>query len=352
MKLIIRILLSVCLLVLLGVVIAWFAGSFEEKIAPGRETAAVDIPAGEHIQVQSTLVPVIEKATGTIRPKVESIISSRILANITEIRVRAGDHVDAGDTLVILDDRDIQARVEQARQSYAAIRARLIEAEANYKRTAELYEKKTISKADFDRAKAIYESLSAEYAGAKEAVEEAATALTYTNIKSPISGRINERFADPGDTAVPGAPLLRIYNPESLRLEAQVRESLVASLHIGDKLDVSIDAIDEIVPSVVDEIVPSADPGSRSITIKVTLQDGSQLVPGMFGRLRILSETVRRIYIPAEAIHRVGQLEYVYVLNRNKSVERRYIRTGYRNADNQVDVLSGLAEGEIILVKS
>lgn len=346
-----RILLSCSLLVFLGVIIAWFAGYFEEKIEPQRVTTRLPSPAGERLQVEVTREPVIEEATGTIRPKIESIISSRILANIIDIQVRSGDQVNAGDTLVILDARDIQARLEQARQNFAATRARLIEAEANYKRAAELYEKKTISKADFDRAKAAFESLSAEYEGAKKAVDESATALSYTVIKSPISGRISDRFADPGDTAVPGTPLLRVYNPQTLRLEAYVRESLAANLEIGNELNVYVDAVDENIPATVDEIVPSADPGSRSITIKVILQDGGQLVPGMFGRLQIQSKTVKRIYIPSNAVHHVGQLEFVYVLGPGNTVERRYIRTGYKNPANQLDVLSGLAGGETVLLE-
>jgi len=346
-----RILLSGVLLVSLGIIIAWFAGSFEEKIAPAQITVTTGPHDGERLQVELTQEPVIEEATGTIRPKIESIISSRILANIIDIQVRSGDQVSAGDTLVILDARDIQARVDQVRQNFVAIKARLIEAEANFKRTAELYEKKTIAKADLDRAKATYDSLSAEFAGAKKAVDEAATGLSYTVIKAPINGRISDRFADPGDTAVPGSPLLRVYNPETLRLEAYVRESLAAKVHVGDELNVYIDAIDDEIPATVDEIVPSADPGSRSITIKVILENGSQLVPGMFGRLQIQSKTVKRIYIPANAVHHVGQLEYVYVVNRDNSLERRYIRSGYENAEKQVDILSGLSSGEIILVE-
>ena len=152
-----------------------------------------------------------------------------------------------------------------------------------------------------------------------------------------------------GDTATPGMPLLRLYNPRLLRLEANVRESLATQLVKGAELTVRIDALDADLIGAVDEIVPSADPGSRSFLVKITLPENESLFPGMFGRLRIPSAEAERFYVPEAAVRRMGQLEFVLTQGTQGAV-RRYVRTGIRTSDSRIEILSGLEPGEQVLV--
>ena len=174
--------------------------------------------------------------------------------------------------------------------------------------------------------------------------------MSFASIKSPIDGKVIERYADPGDTASPGVPIIKIYNPSLLRLDAQVRESLASEINVSDNISVHIDAINKTLQGIVDEVVPSADPGSRSVTVKVLLPANEGLYPGMFGRLLIPTGMVKRIYIPSDAITHLGQLEFVEVIENNKT-SRRFIRTGRQNDKGDVEVVSGLDEGEVILIK-
>lgn len=248
-----------------------------------------------------------------------------------------------------MDHRQAEARVEQVSQSVVAAKATLNETEAEYNRVNTLYERQVASRAEFDRADAALKTRTADYQRRLQQLQEAQTALSFTTINSPIDGKVIERFAEPGDTASPGKPLIKIYNPSLLRLDAQVRESLATKINIGDTLYATIDAIDKKLPVIVDEIVPSADPGSRSITVKALLPTDVSLYPGMFGRLLIPTGKIERIYIPSNAIRRMGQLEFVQVLIDGKP-SRRYIRTGHENEQGQIDVLSGLQVGETIVL--
>jgi hypothetical protein len=99
----------------------------------------------------------------------------------------------------------------------------------------------------------------------------------------------------------------------------------------------------------VDEIVPSADPGSRSFLVKVGLRESSGLFPGMFGRLLIPIGQTHKIYIPPKAVTQVGQLHFVIVKTELGDV-RRYVRLGARADADRVQVISGLASGEKILL--
>jgi len=181
--------------------------------------------------------------------------------------------------------------------------------------------------------------------------DEAQTALSYSKLAAPIAGRIVERLADPGDTARPGEPLLRMYDPATLRLEASVRESVASKLAKGQPLSAEIDALKKRYPVVVDEPVPSADPGSRSFLVKVSLSDGAGLYPGMFGRLMIPIGQIEKLFIPREAVTRVGQLDFVIVQTPQGAV-RRYVRLGERSPDEGVEVISGLAPGDQIFIST
>lgn len=348
MKLIGRVLGTLAALGLLGLVMAYLAGFFHEKIDSHPTKVTQQPPEGIIVKVEVVEEPLIEQATGTVQAKNEAVISARIMATIASIPVRAGDTVKTGEPLIILDSRELEARLEQQLQTVTAAQARLSEAESTYNRIKSLAERGLATKAELDRAEAALRTARAELERARRMAEEAGTALSYSTISAPFPGRVIERFADPGDTATPGTPLMRIYDPENLRLEANVRESLASELNRGRELTVHIDALDQEFSAMVDEIVPSADPGSRSFVVKVMLPAQPNLYPGMFGRLLIPSGTTKRLHIPTQAIARVGQLEFVIVLTDEGAI-RRYIRTGIQT-DEHTEVLSGLAPGERVIL--
>lgn len=348
MRAALRILGTLAALAALIAVMAWLGGFFTPESAPAPAPAAA-VPAGERLEVRSVREPRIEQATATVQARNETAVSSRILATIASIPVRAGDAVAQGETLVMLDSREFQARLEQARQSQAAGAARLAEARADYERIRSLYERRVVPRADLDRAQAVLGSQEAEFARARQAVDEAATALTWSTISAPFAGRVIDRLAEPGDTAVPGVPLVRLYDPARLRVEANVRESLATTLAVGQRLGARIDALDLEVPVAIEEIVPSADPGSRSFVVKAALEDQPNLYPGMFARLLIPAGSVERIYVPERAVTRVGQLEYVVAAEAGGAV-RRFVRTGRTAPGGRIEVLSGLTTGETIVL--
>jgi RND family efflux transporter MFP subunit len=331
---------------------AYLAGFFETKIpADSRGVSPSSTDGRVHI-VELTSEPIIEQAAGTLRAKVETVISPLITATISSISVRAGDEAKQGDVLVELDSRELAARVDQAHQAVVAAGARLAQAKRNHDRVQRIFraDPGAVSKAEMERTQSALQTAGAELVRARRQEDETKTALSYSTLKAPISGRVVERYTDPGDTARQGEPILRMYDPATLRLEASVRESVASRLGKGQALTVKIDALEKQFSTVVDEIVPSADPGSRSFLVKVNLSGGSGLYPGMFGRLLIPIGQTERIYIPAEAVTRVGQLDFV-IVRTDQGPVRRYVRLGARDEDDRIQVISGLTPGDEILME-
>jgi membrane fusion protein (multidrug efflux system) len=335
----------------LGGVMAYLSGFFNPKIDIDFAGVVPSEDEGRVVTVEITKQPLFEEAAGTIKAKVETVISPLITATISSIKVRAGDNVKQGDVLVELDSRELKARADQAHQSVIAAKAKLAKAERDFNRMQQLFETEAVAKAELDRTEALLRTARAELSRARRREDEAKTALGHSTLAAPISGRVVERYAEPGDTARQGNPLLRIYGPGIFRLEASVRESVASKLVKGQSLNVKVDALDKEFEASVDEIVPFADPGSRSFIVKARLTDSSGLYPGMFGRLLVPIGETKKIYIPADAVTHIGQLDFV-IVQTDQGPIRRYVRLGATDKQDRVEVISGLAPGEAILTSA
>ncbi len=337
---------------LLVLIIAWLAGSFDEKIQPDRHPAdRRRVPAGQATDlVHEVTKQTIAEVIGTLKAANRTMVSPRVMATIEEVAVVAGQQVNEGDVLVRLDDREIQARLDQARQSLARARAVRREASLAYERAKPLYAKKVLSQSEFERAEAKFAVADANHLQAEQSVREAEVMLSYTTVVAPRSGRIVDRLAEPGDVARPGEALLVLYDAGSLRLEAPVSEGLAVKMRPGDRLEVYVDAVDAEIEATVDEIVPQADAPSRSFLVKVSLPRSETLYEGMFGRLRIPAGERRHLCLDTTAIQRIGQLEFVDVVRPDDTLERRFIKTGRLGFENRIEVLSGLEVGERVLL--
>jgi RND family efflux transporter MFP subunit len=336
-------------LVAVLLLILWLAGAFEDKIEAGkaRRVRTTVGPDARLATVTLTVEPVIEEAAGTVQAQRRTLVSARLLATIATVRVRAGEAVSAGDVLIELDARELTARVEEARGAVRAAEAEQARRAADLARAQALIRRGAISQSEFDQAQAAASIAAATATRGREALSAAEIGLSYTRITAPVSGRVVDRYAEPGDTAVPGQPLLALYDPSALRIEVPVRESLLPLFHIGDALDVRIG--DRMLAGIVDEVVPQAEAGSRTFMVKIGLPREAGVYTGMFGRALIRTGERERLLIPGGTIERVGQLDFVNVVGDDGTLARRLVTLGAATGD-QVEVLSGLRAGERVLL--
>jgi RND family efflux transporter MFP subunit len=182
---------------------------------------------------------------------------------------------------------------------------------------------------------------------ARAVVKESTISLEYSRILAPEDGVVLKRFVEPGDLALPGKPLVALRTTGALRLEAYVREGLIGNVTPGTALQAAIDTLDKTVDAIVEEVVPYADPDSRTFLVKAAVGSIDGLYPGMFGKLRVPVGHRRIVTIPATAVRRVGQLELVHVKS-GDGWQVRHVTTGIRPDSDSVEVLSGLDGSETI----
>ncbi|SEL64734.1 RND family efflux transporter, MFP subunit [Colwellia chukchiensis] len=348
-KLIKNSLMPISAIIFLLTMVAWLAGSFDEKVAPGLDNNLQQASTNNNSYTLSYSEQVIyEPISGAIEAKQATIISSRILASIEKITVRAGDTVKKGELLIELERSELDAQVLQAQERINALSARYREAENNLQRAKKLFVENLISATELDNSKASFESLKAELTAAKQALTQAQAIAAYASIMAPIDGKVVNRFAEPGDTAQPGQKLLAIYNPISLRVEANVREQLAMGLQQGQALKVEIPSLNQTQLAHIDEIVPTANTASRSFLVKANLDYNAALMPGMYARLLLAAQTEQVLKVPNNYIETLGQLNFIWLLENNQ-VQRRFVRLGKAGADNKTVIISGLNVGDKIM---
>ena len=344
-------------LAVLILVVAWLAGVLVEKIQPGQVEAAVRRldPDEQHdfYEVNEVFKQYTVEAVGTLKAASRTEISARVLASIDQIHVRAGQTVAAGEVLIELDRRTLQSRLSQVQAALVAAQATQQQAQTDHGRAVQLLQKRAISQSEMDQRTADLQVGIANVNRAQQAVGEAEAMLSYTRIAAPKDGMIVDRLAEPGDMARPGVPMLVLYDPTSLRLEVPVMESQAIRLKPGDELVVQIDALDNRkIAAAIDEIVPQAEATSRSFLVKVRLPRSEDLFEGMFGRLIIPIGTRRHLCLHVGAIETIGQLQFVEVVGKGGTLDRRFIKTGRYGDANHREVLSGLKVGERVLMKA
>ncbi|WP_421899975.1 efflux RND transporter periplasmic adaptor subunit [Maridesulfovibrio sp.] len=356
--------------------VLWMTGSFKSgMIEQGRivSTRVAEAPAVTAV-AELVNVPVVYEAVGTVRPETEASIEAQVTGKVLKVMVRSGQKVRKGDKLIVLDDREFKTRLEsaeqglksaeaserQAREAINAAKAESGTATATWKRMKKLFADKVATQDELDRVEAAYlkakaalaqagDGLDAASAGVRQArkgVEAARINLDYTTITAPADGEVAKRMVEPGDLAFPGKPLMLIQTGGTLRLEALVREGVIGQVRIGQKLGVDIQAFGEQTEAIVEEVVPSADPLTRTFLVKVGLDPLPGLYPGMFGRLLIPVGEKQTVLLPAKAVTRVGQLETVLV-KLVETWEPVYVRSGSSHGD-KLEILSGLSGNETV----
>ncbi len=317
------------------------------------------------IEVQQKSLPNVLEAVGTVRAVQTSALASQMMGTLVEVRVHEGDRVQRGQVLAVIDDSQPRAAFDRAtaadraaRQQLAAAESELALAESTLKRYQTLYERKSVSPQEFDEVRtrqqaalARRDMARADQEQAKAAIAQATTALEYTRIRAPFDGVVTEKKADTGTLAAPGMPIFTLEDVRRYRLEASLNESDLASVRIGQSAPIVVDALGtEPLSGKVVQIVPAADPGSRSFLVKIELPADSRLRSGLFGRVQFSRGERQALLVPQSSIVDRGQMQGVFLLDQNKVATLHYITLG-KPAQGQIEVLAGLQAGDWLVAR-
>ncbi len=277
---------------------------------------------------------------------------SGVVDHVTQVRgadgrmrtLQDGDRVRRGDVLARLRQNEFRDQVSDAEAS-------LRQAQADYERASQLYENRSVSKAEYDAAYA-------RYTAGRAKQSQAAISLSDATLRSPIDGVILRRAVEVGSLAGPSAPAFTVADTRIVKVVFGVPDIVVASLRLGETLAIQAEAIPgEVLQGRITRISPSADPNSRVFEVEAALPNpDSRMKVGMLATLRLGDDAPDAgISVPLAAVVRpagdsAGYAVYVVRDSAMATARLRRVTLG-ETSGNQIAVREGLAKGERVIVR-
>ena len=322
------------------------------------------------------VVTVVEKEvnewdefTGRLDP-VESVdIRPRVSGYITEIHFEAGAIVKKGDLLYVIDPRPYQADFDRAKAEVDRMDAQLKLAQIELNRSKELRDKNTISASEFDQKAATFQGSAAAKSSAEAAKNSAALNLEFTQVKSPIDGRVSDQRITVGNLVQPGAGpesvLTTVVSVDPIYAKVDADENAVLKYVKLSEEGKRVSARTAKIPAwvelgnetdfphegYVDFVDNRLDPGTGTIRARVVLKNWNPnfITPGFFARVRVAGATPYRAALVADKVISSQQgLKYAFVVKPDSTVERRNLETGSLFEGKRI-VKSGLKDGEKVV---
>ena len=307
-----------------AVVISAAVAGCSHSEAPGKP-AGPTVPVTVAAAAEQDLAAPFE-AGGVIRARRVAVIVSRIMADVRAVPVKPGDRVRAGQALVLLDGRELQAHRTRASASQAAVTQATALAEADrhaaeaalalarltHQRIADLKAKNSATQGELDEAVANLRAAEARMrvadarvAEARASIESAAAgssaadvAASYATLTAPFDGVVTEKSAEPGNMASPGQPLITVEDDRDFRLEVRLDESRAAFVHVGDEVLVRLEGGASSATGRVAEVQRTLDSGSHDFLAKIDVPTGASLRSGMYGRAVFRGATRKGLAVP------------------------------------------------------
>lgn len=373
------------------------------EIEQSQQPVAVDIAIAKKAQLETAT-----EYSGTTFPYREVSLRSQVEGQLLNIAVDVGDGVKQGQILAQIDDNilsasvteaeaevaarqaevaSLQAEVNDARSQVERSRLELQQAQSDAARSEQLYREGAISEQTFELDRTAVGTATQALLSARQQVQNQTSAVnasqrrvsaqqvlvtqaqqrqSHTTLKASVNGSVLERVLEPGDFARPGDEILRLGDLNQIKIQVQISELELEGISLGQPARVRLDAFrDRIFTGKVSQISPVADPTARLIPIEITIPNQDRRIgSGLLARVSFKTLTVGQIVIPETAIQIASsgnenfnsnqQTATIFVVNgkgEQATVKARTVKIGKR-ADNRLEILSGLASGEQIVVLS
>jgi RND family efflux transporter MFP subunit len=305
-------------------------------------------------------------ATGYTYARVRAAVGAKIIGRVVELRVDEGDRIRRGEVIAVLDSADLEAAVRRSEAELREAEARLADAQREERRQESLVAAGVGPQADLDAARTRREVAEAQVRTAFARLASAQAQLDYTVISSPVDGVVIERNVEVGEMVAPGGftsqqstgAIVRIADPSSLEVEADINESYIARVKLGQPAAIQVDAVpDHAYRGRLRQIVPTADRQRAVVEVKVSIDDRDErLVPDMSCTVTFLEQgsegagpRQQRLSVPAAAVVEEDGETVVFVV-RDERAERRIVELGERTGE-RIEVRAGLSAGDEVVLE-
>jgi RND family efflux transporter MFP subunit len=353
-KIIIWTIVLTALVVLVVLLKNWLNPGIEVQVA----TAALTSPS----QASAVLT-----ASGYVVARRKAAVASKGTGRLVFLGVEEGDKVKKGQVIARLEDDDVIAARDRARENLRVAEADLYEAKKNLERLRTLVKQEMIAQAEYDIAEARYKRVVSTIDAAKFGVREAEVAVANTRIVAPFDGTVLKKNADVGEIVAPlagaassKAAVVTIADMSSLEVDADVSEANITRVTSEQNCEITLDAYpQQRYPGYVTNIVPTADRAKATVMVKIKFKQYDQRVlPEMGAKITFLTPGASAdaanvkpmLTVPAAAVATRDGRQVVFQIRDERAVEIP-VTTGKKLA-GLVEVTGGLKEGDKVISKA
>ena len=327
----------------------------------GEEDASATPAAEQTVTVGPENIAVVELSelrsgppiSGSLEPVQAATVRAEVGGSVIRTQAEEGQRVKQGAPLATLDDTSVRDAYLSARSAVRSAESALELAKRNAERTERLSQAGAIAERDLENARWNVTNAEGTLADARARLASAAEQLEDTRVRAPFAGVVSERQVDAGDVVQVGAALFSIVDPRTLRLEAAVPAEEIGRLRVGTPVEFTVSGLDRRITGRIERINPVVDPATRQVRIYVAIPNVDQvLAAGLFAEGRVAIDTKRAVAVPVTAVDSRGTTPTLHLVRKGQVAEVP-VRLGVRDEVAElVEVLSGAAEGDTVLLGS
>jgi len=340
-----RVATTVGLVTAASLVLGACGGEDRAAESTARNSTRADATTGTALVVSNTEIASAFEAAGVAEPIQQATVSTKLMGSVNAVLVQEGDMVRAGQALVHIDARDLEAKASQVAAAIADAEAQQKEAATHAARFTALYNDSAATRAQYDAAMTGLARADAGLRAARAGAGELDAVRSYATVRAPFSGMITARLADVGSFAAPGSPLLTVQDISSLRLSVTVPADVARHVKRGQSVMARVDG--DSATARIEGVVPAGAGGLYTVNALVSNREATYRA-GSVVTLALPTGKRSGLAVPQSALVRDGDLVGV-VVRQNGADTRRWVRLG-QSAGSLVEVTSGLRSGETIVV--
>ncbi len=324
----------------------------EAEAAKKTERPPLEFTQRDVVRLQPQRLATQLALPGTLQAVSQATVRAKLAAEIQRVHVREGERVAAGQVLAQFDTAPMRAQLAERAAALDSARAQLSTTERTRQTNAKLVKQNFISQNAFDAADSAHQGQLAAVAMAQAQLEQSQLMLNDAVVRSPIAGIVARRHVQPGEKVGFDAPLVAIVDLSQLEVQAQAAVGDIAAVRGGMPAEVRIEGLPERrFAGRVERINPSAEPGTRTINVYVSIRNEEALLKtGMFAHviLTIASQNEGAV-LPLAALRGDAGRYHVWVIADGRLAQRSVV-AGTRDERAQlVEIVSGLRNDEWVL---
>ena len=347
--------LALLLLIIFGVVRALSARKAQQlalsAAAAAKDQALVELVVTDVVQAKMLDVLQGLPVSGTLKAINSAVIKARVSGELQGLALREGDYVKAGQVIARVEASEYQSRVRQAREQAESAKAQVDLVQRQYDNNKALVDQGFISKTALDASLANLNAAQSTYRAAQAATDVTGKSLADTVLKSPISGQVSQRLAQPGERVGVDSKIIEVVDLSRLELEVSLSAADAAQVAVGQSAELKIEGASQPASAKVARINPSAQAGSRSVLAYLSLDNAPSgnalpLRQGLFAQGRLGTARAQLLAVPLSCVRTDKPAPYVVVIENGK-VLHRTVELGTRGMANGENVVAvqGLVEG-------